>query len=114
MKKEIKFFVSVVTLVGIIITLFFSNISAMKPLSIDEQVINAQQKLETAENELFTKNARLFLAYKHNQCSDIGGQAETKLREKYPKEYWEYIEARAKLDDLRYIQFLTLVNGGAK
>lgn len=114
MKKEIKTIISVITLVVAIMMLFVINISAMKPLPINEQIICAQKKLETAEAELSTKNLELFLTYKHSLYPEITFRAETKLRERYPKEYWEYIKARTSLDDLRYMQFLMLANGAIK
>lgn len=113
MKKEFKTIISVIILVGVVIMLFWSKINAMK-IPLTHQIIEAQQRLEKAENALLSKDTELFLIYRHTPYSELGGKVETKLREKYSKEYWEYIEARAILDDLRQIQFLMLTNGGAK
>lgn len=111
MRKYIKVFISVLVLVAVAITLFISGVKAMSSASVESQIIKAQQKLEKIENELLAKDTELFLAYKYDQCSDKGSRAGTKLREKYSKEYWEYIEAKSELDDLRYMQFLMLING---
>ena len=114
MRKYIKVFISVLVLVAVAISLFISGVKAMNTSSIENQIIKAQQRLEKAENALLSKDTELFLIYRHTPYSELGGKIETKLREKYSKEYWEYIEARAILDDLRHIQFLMLINGVPK
>lgn len=100
-----------ISLIVMAVMLFLSSAKAMNTSSIENQIIMAQQKLEKIENELLAKDTELFLTYKYDQCSDRGSRAGTKLREKYSKEYWEYIETKAELDDLRYMQFLMLANG---
>ena len=100
-----------IALIVVAFILLVNGVGAMNTSSIENQIIMAQQKLEKIENELLAKDTELFLTYKYDECSDLFGRAGTKLREKYSKEYWEYIETKAQLDDLRYMQFLMLVNG---
>lgn len=100
-----------IALIVMAVMLFVSSAKAMNTSSIENQIIMVQRKLEKIEDEILSKDTELFLTYKHNPYSEVGGRAGTKLREKYSKEYWEYIETKARLDDLRYMQFLMLVNG---
>lgn len=111
MKKEIQFLGFAIALVVIIVMLFICSVSAMDTPLINQRIVSAQQELRIAENELSIKNTALFLIYKNNPFSENGHQAELELREKYPEEYRRYIEAKTKLDDLKYMQFMVFANG---
>ena len=111
MKKEIQFLGFAIALVVIIVMLFIGSVTAMDTPLINKRIVSAQQALRIAENELSIKNMSLFLIYKNNPFSENGNQAELELREKYPEEYRRYIEAKTKLDDLKYMQFMIFANG---
>lgn len=111
MKKEIKFLGFIIALVVIIVMLFIGNVGAMDTPLINKHIIAAQKELVMVENEFLAKDMTLFIIYKHNPFSEEGHQAEIKLREKYPDVYHRYIEAKTKLDDLKYMKFMIFVNG---
>lgn len=110
MKKEIQFLGFAIALVVIIVMLFIGSVTAMDAPLINQRIVAAQQELIMAENELLAKDMTLFIVYKQNPFSDEGHQAELELREKYPDVYHRYIEAKTKLDDLKYMQFMIFAN----
>ena len=110
MRKEIKIFGFIVALVVIIVMLFIGSVGAMDTPLINQRIIAAQKEVVMIENEFIAKDMTLFIKYKQNPFSDEGHQAELELREKYPDVYHRYIEAKTKLDDLKYMQFMIFAN----
>lgn len=107
-KKIAKFIFG--TLMCVFISCAGVSIYAMNNSDIDKQIYHAQRILAVAEKELSEKDTTLFYTYKTLPFSVEGHQAELKLREKYPAEYSKYIDAKVKLDDLLYLQFVIMAN----
>lgn len=87
-----------------------ASTKAMNNSDLNTQIYHAQRILAVAEKELSEKDMETFSIYKTNPFSIEGHMAELKLREKYPAEYSKYIDAKSKLDDLLYLQFVIMAN----
>jgi uncharacterized protein YxeA len=111
LKKEVQFLGFIFAVVIIIVMLFIGSVKAMDTPLINQRIVAAQKEVVMIENEFMEKDMSLFMIYKQNPFSEEGHQAELELREKYPDVYHRYIEAKTKLDDLKYMQFMIFANG---
>lgn len=102
-------------LYSLILFLLFSwSVSAITPQEIQEQINYALQILRQAELNLQKLDPTLAHLLFTERTNDDGHDAEVTIRTLYPKEYMEYLEAKANLDDLLYTQYLIFVNGKAE
>lgn len=109
-RKTVKTLGMIWAIVVLIILLFVGSVRAMDMPLINQRIIAAQKEVVMIENEFLAKDMELFIKYKQNPFSEDGHQAELELREKYPDVYHRYIEAKTKLDDLKYMQFMIFAN----
>lgn len=77
---------------------------------LNEQIKSASHTLQMAEEDIKRKVPELFRIYQQWTYNEEGHAAELKIRELYPKEYWNWVEARGKLDDLKYMKFMIFAN----
>lgn len=87
---------------------------AITPEEIHEQIRYAIVLVRQAEQRLRLKNPELTNTFIKERTNDDGHDAEVMLRNLFPREYAEYIDAKSVLDDLLYTQFLMFANGGIK
>ena len=109
-RKTVKTLGMIWAMVVLIVLLFIASVYAMDTPLINQRIIAAQKEVVMIENEFLAKDMALFITYKQNPFSEDGHQAELQLREKYPDVYHRYIEAKTKLDDLKYMQFMIFAN----
>ena len=109
-RKTVKTLAMIWAIVLLIVLLFIVSVKGMDTPLINQRIVTAQKELVMVENEFLAKDMTLFIVYKQNPFSEEGHQAEIELREKYPDVYHRYIEAKTKLDDLKYMQFMIFAN----
>lgn len=90
------------------------SVSAINPQEIQEQINYALQILRQAELKLKELDHTLANLLFTEHTNDDGHDAEVTIRTLYPKEYMDYLEAKANLDDLLYTQYLIFANGKAE
>lgn len=90
------------------------SVSAITPQEIQEQIKYALQILRQAELKLKELDPTLAHLLFTERTNEDGHDAEVTIRTLYPKEYMEYLEAKANLDDLLYTQYLIFANGKAE
>lgn len=77
---------------------------------LNQAIIVAEKRFAEAEQALKTANSELYNHFVFRRWSEEFQNAEKILRTQYSKEYYEYIEAKMKLDDLLEIKNMVNFN----
>lgn len=91
----------------IIIAVFSINItvSAINQ-ELEENISKAEKRCALAYSELYKLAGDDFLIYVNDKWTDRCYEIEKELRNKYPQEYEEYINAVGEYDDLLYAKYI--------
>ena len=77
---------------------------------LNQAIVIAEKRFSEAEQALKTTNSELYNHFVFRKWSEEAQSAEKILRTQYTKEYYEYIEAKAKLEELLEIKNMASFN----
>lgn len=78
--------------------------------TLQENIKAAQIRYHEHETELKKVAGALFIVFTEDSNLYVRHKAEIEIREKYPKEYRNYMLAKMELDDLQYIAYIVKIN----
>lgn len=102
-----------ITLFITTLLLMFSILTPTQADRLDElktAVSTAEVRLAHAKSNLYLVNKVAYRILMDHPYSERFQRAEKYLRENYPNEYWEYIQAKAQLEELQELYFYAAMN----
>lgn len=72
----------------------------------------AQKEYEEADKILKSRDEKAYYIFVNDRWSEAFNGAEKTLRIMYPEDYFKYIKARSRLDELLYLNFIANINKG--
>lgn len=103
-------FKKIIAVIAAILCFGSASVNADKFDELYKNMEIAQQKYAQARENLKRVAGVLFEIFEDMKCIYVRHAAEIKIREKYPKEYSEYIDARMDLDDVRELLYVAQMN----
>lgn len=100
-------------ILAVLATLFLVSIPNVKAYGIEDlekEIAEAEAKFFISQSELYLANKDEFIVFIEQPWTEEFQRAEKILRENHPKEYWNYVEAKGKLDLLREVIYTATMN----
>ena len=104
--KKITLFVTTILLMFSILT----PAQADRLDDLKQAVATAEVRLAHAKSNLYLVNKTAYEILMNQPYTPRFQRAERYLRENYPNEYWEYIQAKAQLEELQELYFYAAMN----
>lgn len=90
----------------------FCTVKANGWENLQNAIIVAQKEYEAADKILKSRDEKAYYIFVNDRWSEAFSGAEKILRTMYPEDYFKYIKARSKLDELLYLNFIANINKG--
>ncbi len=103
-------FKKIIAAIAAILCFGSASVNADKFDELYKNMEIAQQKYAQARENLKRVAGVLFDVFEDMKYIDARHTAEIRIREKYPKEYGEYIDARMNLDDMCELLYVAQMN----
>lgn len=100
-------------ILAVLATLFLISIPNAKAYGIEDlekEITEAEDKFSMYQSELYLANKDEFIVFIEQPWTEEFQRAEKILRENHPKEYWNYVEAKSRLDTLREVIYTATMN----
>lgn len=100
-------------ILAVLAALFLVSIPNVKAYGIEDlekEIAEAEAKFFISQSELYLANKDEFIVFMEQPWTEEFQRAEKILRENHPKEYWNYVEAKGKLDLLREVIYTATMN----
>lgn len=104
-KRVLVVFIALLTMLSIV-----SPVKADRWEELKRAITAAELRLSQAKTKLYLANKTAYRIFIDQSWTARFQRAEKFLRENHPNEYWEYIAAKGKLDELMELLFTATMN----